>query len=228
MDPLSAIASAIAIIQAISSTYKVIEDLKNLPKAFREVNKSLPIVEDTLKIARQQLLGKSVDESTKKAIEPYIIASEEKAKSLRDIFKKVEQGQVQGKDTKGWSVVDFYRTTVVPMGKAHRVESLMKDILEAVKNLATYQVFKTATQQQVKKLEDAINELAKVEPSLPDSDFEAKSTTNVSQSVAEGGKGNQAVNSGPGQQDNNFGNKFESGGGAFNFGEGVLKLLGGN
>lgn len=47
----------------------------------------------------------------------------------------------------------------------------MKDILVDVQSLSNNQTFKTATQTQVQKLHDAIEELTKLEPSISDDLF---------------------------------------------------------
>ena len=85
MDPLSIIASIIAIIQAISSTHKAIQHLKGLPKEFNEVNQNLPLVQDTLGLVHDRLKVVDLDESSKKTIGPIVSGCKEKAKKLRDI-----------------------------------------------------------------------------------------------------------------------------------------------
>ncbi|RSL42799.1 hypothetical protein CEP54_015353 [Fusarium duplospermum] len=65
----------------------------------------------------------------------------------------------------------------VRVGKKGRVESLMSDILKDVTTLTGYRVFQTATQQQVEELKKAIEDMAQVEPSLSDSEFEEKTTS---------------------------------------------------
>ncbi len=215
MDPLGVIASTIAIIQAISATYKAIQHLKGLPREFDEVNQDLPLVQDTLDLAHHQLEATDLDESSRKAIGPVVSGCREKAKKLQDIFEKV------GRDAKDGSVLDFYRATLLRLGKAHRVETLMQDILEGLKALAVNRLFRTATQSQMAKLEKAIDKLSHVESSVPDSAFES-SGTNVTQNVAQGGAGNQAVSS-RGQMENVFGNQFNSGGGNMTFGMEFMK-----
>lgn len=219
MDPVSVIVSIINVVQAISSTYEAIQHLRGLPKAFTEVNQSLPLVKETLEAARSQLLGVPLDEASAKAIELVTKGCEEKANALLDIFQKIDNGK---KDAKNGGVFEFYRTIVIPLGKAHRVEALMQDILKGLKKLAINQLFKTATQSQIAGLEEAIQGLSKVEPSVPDSDFEDSGTLNVTQNVAQGGTGNQAVNR-EGKQENVFGNQFNTSGGGMNFGMDFLK-----
>ncbi|RYP51033.1 hypothetical protein DL768_003533 [Monosporascus sp. mg162] len=167
MDPLSAIASTIALVQAISSTYKAIQHLRGLPEEFNEVNRHLPLAQDTLGLAREQLQGLALDESSKEALQPLVCGCEEKAKMLQAIFEKFEKGV---RNAKEGSVLDFYRISVLRLGKAHRVETLMQGILRDLDALATNQLFRTATRSQMAELKEAINQLSKVESSVPDSD----------------------------------------------------------
>ncbi|RYP60682.1 hypothetical protein DL771_010422 [Monosporascus sp. 5C6A] len=212
MDPLSVITSTIAVVQAISSSYKAIQHLRGLPDEFNEVNRNLPLAQDTLGLARDQLQGLSLDKSSKEALQPVVCGCEEKAKMLQAIFQKVEKGVKNAKDG---SVLDFYRTSVLRLGKAHRVETLMQGILKGLDALATNQLFRTATQSQMAELKEAIDQLSNVESSVPDSDFENLGTN--SQHIASGGTGFQSnitgqdhkINSGSGKlfnaQTMNFG-----------------------
>ncbi|KAH7141570.1 hypothetical protein B0J13DRAFT_557045 [Dactylonectria estremocensis] len=211
MDPLSVITSTITVVQAISSTYKAIQHLRGLPNEFNEVNRNLPLAQDTLGLARDQLQDLALDEPSKKAIQPIVSGCEEKAKMLQDIFEKVEKGT---KKAKGGSVLDLYRTFLLRLGKAHRVEALMQGILRGLDALATNQLFKTATQSQMAQLKEAIDQLSNVESSVPDSDFES-SGTHITQNVAQGGTAKQVFSTG-GHMENIFGHQFNSGGGGIN------------
>ncbi|KAL6406443.1 Ankyrin repeat, PH and SEC7 domain containing protein secG [Ilyonectria robusta] len=197
MDPLSIVASTIAVVQAISSTYKAIQHLRGLPNEFNEVNRNLPLAQDTLSLAHDQLQGLALDEPSKKAIQPIVSGCEEKAKMLQDIFEKVEKGTKKAKDG---SVVDFYRTSLLRLGKAHRVETLMQGILRGLDALATNQLFKTATRSQITQLKEAIDQLSNVESSVPDSDFEGSMAN--SQNIASGGTGYLSVITGQGHNIN--------------------------
>lgn len=205
MDPLSAIASTIAIVQATSSTYKAIQHIRGLPKEFNEVSRNLPLAEDTLSLARDQLQTKALDESSRKALEPIVSGCEKKAKQLQDIFDKVEKGV---KDT-DISVLDLYRTSLLRLGKAHRVETLMQDILRGLDALAMNRIFRMASQNHIAQLEKAIDQLLEVESSVPDSHFEGPET-NGTQHNASGATGYQNFNSGPGQFINSSGKLYQA------------------
>jgi DNA repair exonuclease SbcCD ATPase subunit len=181
MDPLSIIAGIIAIVDSILATYSAIREIKGLPKAFEEVERNLPLVKETLQIAEQQLHDNSPSDAEKRAIEPIITACESKLKELNKILTKIQKQKKEGNgEIEDWSsLAKLYQKVVVPMGKAHRVESLMSAMIDSLKALAIHQMFKAATQPQVVKLEEAIKKLSQAEPSIPDSDFEpGRSTVN--------------------------------------------------
>lgn len=223
MDPLSITVATIAIIQSISSTYNAIQHLKGLPKAFNEVGQDLPLVRETLDLARSQLQASTLDESTKKAIEPIIKGCKDKASALNDIFQEIDKKKKHDKEAKDWpALVSFYRTLLLRLGKAHRVETLMQGILKDLKGLAVHQLFKVATKAQIDKLESAINKLSEAEPSLPDSEFESNGT-NVSQRIGDGGKGWQ-FNAMGGTLTNRFGPEFNATGN-MSFGTDFMNLM---
>ncbi|SPO04105.1 uncharacterized protein DNG_06788 [Cephalotrichum gorgonifer] len=203
MDPLTILTSTITLVQAISSTYDVIQHLRGLPNEFKEVSRNLPLAQDTLGLARYQLQGRALDESAKKAIQPFVVGCEEKAKMLQNIFEKVERGM---QNARHGSVFESYRTSLLPLGKAHRVEILMQGILGDLDRLATNRLFRTATQSQMTQLKDAIDQLSKVKSSVRDSDFEGAGT-NATQNNSSGARGYQYVNSSQGQQFNSGGGK---------------------
>ena len=203
MDPLSVIASTIAIVQPLSSTHKAIQHLRCLPDEFTEVNRNRPLAQDTLRLAREQLRGLALDESTKQALQPLVSACEEKAKMLQAIFEKVEKGV---KNEKDGSVLDFYRTSVLRLGKAHRVETLMQGILRDLDALATNRLFRVATQSQIAELKEAVDQLSNVESSVPDSDFDSLGTN--FQHIAPGGTGYQSNITGQDHKINSGGGKL--------------------
>lgn len=92
-------------------------------------------MQDTLGPAHDQLCGVGLDEPPRRAIEPISDCYEEVI-VLRDIFQKVDKGR---KDTKGRSIPNFYLTTLLRLGKAHRIESLMQGILRDLKVFAVNQ-----------------------------------------------------------------------------------------
>lgn len=222
MDPLSIIASAITIISTVSNIYESLKDIQGLPKAFKEVGQNLNLADETLKLARTQLESQNVSEPTKEAITTVLKDCERKATSLNRIFEEISKVEEGGKKAKDWAgLANLYRKIVLRLGKVHRVETLMQGILNGLKGLAIHKVFSTEHQEQVDKLERAIESLSKVEPSLNDSDFD-KSSTQLNMEIASGGTGNQIFNE-TGNQTNRFGGyDFNTGGAPMHFGMGFL------
>ncbi|KAK3384177.1 ankyrin repeat-containing domain protein [Lasiosphaeria ovina] len=132
MDPLSTIASTIAIIQAISSTYKAIQHLRGLPKIFEDVNQRLPLVEYTLTLAH----GMVLDESSRKIIGPVIGRCEEKAEALRDIFQEVEKRKNEANDRPAYDIF----LAMSSLGKANQAKTLMQEIEGSLVELSTVQI----------------------------------------------------------------------------------------
>ncbi|KAK1761310.1 ankyrin repeat-containing domain protein [Echria macrotheca] len=151
MDPLSAIASTIALIQAISSTYRAIQYIKGLPKAFKEASQVLPLVENTLALVREQLDSMHLDESSTRTIGSAVHSCEEKAKALHDIFEEVEMKKEAN---------DWLSLSVSNLSKARQVKTLVQDIERGVMGLATNRLFRSATQDQMVNLEKAIQKLS--------------------------------------------------------------------
>ncbi|KAK1585471.1 uncharacterized protein LY79DRAFT_268892 [Colletotrichum navitas] len=220
MDPLSITASTITVIQSLIAAYDTIKHIKDLPKAFAEVGRNLPLVKETLDLAQQALDADRPDEDVQGAIQPALAECLKRARTIKDIFSEIEPGRQNEKGgAREWSVfVRFYRKKVVPFGKAHKVEALMRDILSKLKVLAIHHVFKAHAESlgQMEKLEGAIKALAEVEPSLPDSEFDGGSGTNVTQNISDSGRG--LVSTGE-RSENTMGDttKYQSGGGPMNF-----------
>ncbi|KAM0440043.1 hypothetical protein ACHAPT_001146 [Fusarium lateritium] len=215
MDPLSIIASTITVVQAIPAAYNAIQNLRGLPKAFNEVHHHLPLVQETLENVQQQLKDSSLEKAEVTPVQSTVSRCKKNADSLLRIFQDVEE---RFKNGKNGSVMEFYRARVLQLGKGHRVEALMQELMKGLESLAVNRLFKTATQSQLTRLEEAINALSKVDSSVPDSAFEGSRAFGTVQHIAQGGHGNQAVNQGESQL-NAFGaNQYNSQGGTMNFG----------
>lgn len=192
------IAAIVGLIEGTAEAYNAIKDLKDLPRAFKEVSKRLPIVKDTLQTAKRQAEKTTPDVESAAKIEPLLTGCEAKAKDLLDIFKQIE-------DAEGKSVKAIYRTLVLKLGKAHKVEALMDAIMKDVQVLAADRVFQTATQAQVEKLQQAIEELAKMKPSVPDHYFDA-----ATRGFSHSGEGDLNVQYGDGDMNNVKGDMYKA------------------
>jgi hypothetical protein len=214
MDPLSIVASTLAIVGAISTSYKTIKKISGLPDAFAEVGNQLPLV-DRILLAIKRRLRSGPDQSMEEeaAIAAKLKECEDKFAKLAKIFEALEKKVPRDTGTASdaakagipWEKARAAYRSVLAGVKANRVETLMQSILESLDMLARLQIFEAATREGVKALEDAIKKLSSgVPPSLEDSEMEGSEGITASQNVESGGKG---------QQNNAIGdyNTFQSG-----------------
>ncbi|CAH0041148.1 unnamed protein product [Clonostachys rhizophaga] len=127
MDALIVITSIIADIQAISSIYESIQQHRSLPVEFYEVSRNLALAQDTLRLARQQLQGLSLDESSAKALQPTVSDCKEKSKALLSMFEGFEKE------------LAYYHTFLLHLSEA---DSLIGDFLrdlDALSKLFSYE-----------------------------------------------------------------------------------------
>ena len=190
------IAALLSAAEDIIEAYGAIENLSGLPKAFQGVNECLPLVEHTLREMRipARKLGSAADTG----LETPLKRCEERAEKLLEIFQKI------ARKSGGEYVSSVYRQIAVKLGK-HRVETLMDGILEDLAILAAHRAFHAAVMKQVEPLAKTREGLAKVPPSLPDSDFD-----NQPAAAAIYGDGNRQFNAFGGTQNNVDGNFFEA------------------
>jgi hypothetical protein len=203
---LGAISSIITLIDATKQIYNAATNAQGLPSAFREVAGRLPIVENILGSARQQITDGDVDEASCKGVKDIIVACENKAKHLDELFHKAIPADGASDVKRYWKAVKAY-------GKGNEVENLMKGMLEDVQLLACERGMRTATNAQQEQITQAIAEVSAVAPSVPDDVFQDA--------------GFSATNFGPGTQYNAQGEyiaqgqarQYNSAGGPMHFGK---------
>jgi hypothetical protein len=167
VEVFALVVNIISIAETIAQVYGAIKGLHGLPDAFREVSKRLPLVEQTLRDVKSQTANiKSAEEV--KAISTLLKSSQGNIKELETIFTEI------AKNSKDNFVVSVYKSVVAKLGKKGRVETLMDSILKDLGVLVAYKVFQASTQKHVEDLDKARKELAKVTPSLADSEFDEK------------------------------------------------------
>ncbi|KAJ5855611.1 ankyrin repeat protein [Penicillium soppii] len=187
MDPLSIVASVVGLLQAISTTYATFNTIRNLPKAFEHVRTYLPLAQRILKDVRAQLKQRNLTKAEQQSITRIIRECEIKATELKQIFDALEKKCKQDKDARSWDKLRGWYHEILRGIKGHRVESLMNDILEAMKKLALYQRFRLATQEDVAEIKKALEDISHVEPSLDDAAVESKTLIQATQIVNIGG-----------------------------------------
>ncbi|KAE8382645.1 hypothetical protein BDV26DRAFT_288209 [Aspergillus bertholletiae] len=156
------ITSLIEVTDGIVEAYKPIKDLRGLPEAFREVNNVLPFIKQILRDAKHPT-KRVLSANDAEALKTALCNCGEKANRLLEIFKKI------AKKTNGQYNSSVYRAIIIQHGK-HRVETLVDGILQDLGALVTHHIFPADMQRQVESLENAREALARVSPSLTDSD----------------------------------------------------------
>lgn len=183
---LGMISAIISIIDATNQVYEAVKDEAGLPTNFKKSATKLPLISKLLEDAERYV--KAADTATETAFTPTLEDCKAQAIQLQDLFEKVmpEEGESR------W---DRYVKAARTVGKGGRVEDLVKGILDDLQLLATR--FPEVTIPRTKeRLAKAIEEVTKMEPSLPDGFEEAPA-------FAHFGSGAQNNNMGGGSQYNN-------------------------
>ena len=177
---LGLISSVITIIETSRDLFDAASSADGLHEAFRAVSQNIPLVLNILrdcKRTQEQIdqnyiqspdadLKRDIEESNK-AVKPLLSACKENVKRLQGIFEKVIP-----EDDASW--VERYKKAAhaVMPGKKHKVEDLMKDILEKLQLLHTSWFFKSENEgkneKKSKELETAISQLSELSSSLPE------------------------------------------------------------
>jgi hypothetical protein len=184
------ISGIITILDTVTKLYNNFKDATDLPPAFREVAQKLPLIQDILQTAERHLDDSNPDDESCQAITHIVELCKDKAQRLVAIFQEVSPQPDSSR-------LERYIRAVKTLGKANRVESLMKGILEDVQLLAENRAIQGATEAQVGKLVEAIQELSSMPPSVPDEGFP--------HTYYNSGSGPQNINRGDGVQNNNTG-----------------------
>ncbi|KAJ3540936.1 hypothetical protein NM208_g4832 [Fusarium decemcellulare] len=167
------IAGIISTAEIISRAYGGIRSLHGLPEAFHAVGRRLPLLESTLREAKSHVQDTmDLEGDDPEALTTLLNGCHKSTERLKTIFLKLSQSKDKG-------FLPAYQALVANIGKRGLVESLMSDILKGVAILTSYRVFQTATKHQVEELKTAIEEMSQVDPSLPESMLEEKSTSNT-------------------------------------------------
>jgi len=177
------ISGVISIIEATKTVYDAAKDAKGQPEAFRQV---AALVIEILHSAEERT--HALDETAQEALEPILESCKAKAENLKKIFQKVIR-----KDDDKW--YDRYKKALSTLGKGDKVECLMEGILKDIQVLACERLMGTATEAQVKEIEEAIKQMNEMPSSLQD---EAGSVTQTSSgsgdNIAHTGSGTMYIN----------------------------------
>jgi vacuolar-type H+-ATPase subunit E/Vma4 len=195
---ISLISGLISIIEATKTIYDAAKDAKGQPEEFRQVAARLRLVIEILH--RAEARAQTLDEMAQEALEPILESCKAKAESLKKIFQKVIR-----KDDDKW--YDRYKKALSALGKGDRVECLMEGILKDIQLLACERLKGTATEAQVREIEEAIKEMKEMPSSIPDEaggQIHSGSGDNIG---IFGGSGTMTINKAANDFHQNFGSK---------------------
>ncbi len=202
---LGIISSVISIVDGTKQVYDAASNTYGLPEAFREVATRLPIVRDILDSAKQNIGKGDTNENSYKAAKNVVEDCQSKAQNLEKLFQSVIPAD-------GASRAKRYLSAVRILGKGNRVETLMKGMLVDLQLLAIKYGMVTETDTQEKELARAIEEVAALQPSLPEhaTDETGFTATHSGSGAINQVQGDQFNNPGSGHiyhaQSMNFGN----------------------
>lgn len=180
---LGIISAIISIIDATHQVYEAVKDEAGLPTNFKKSAAKLPLISKLLEDAERYV--EAADEAAKTAFAATLDNCKAQAIQLQELFNKVmpEDGESR------W---DRYVKAARTIGKGGRVENLVGGILGDLQLLAT-RYPEVSSPRTKEKLAKAVEEVTKMEPSLPDG-FEQMPT------YAHYGSGAQNNNTGDGIQ----------------------------
>lgn len=155
---LGIISAIISIIDATRKVYEAVKDEAGLPTNFKKSATKLPLISKLLEDAERYV--EAADEATEIAFTPTLEDCKAQAIQLQELFSKVmpEEGESR------W---DRYMKAARTIGKGGRVESLVGGILDDLQLLTT-RFPKATTERTKEQLAKAVEEVTKMEPSLPD------------------------------------------------------------
>ncbi|KFY11687.1 hypothetical protein V491_07098 [Pseudogymnoascus sp. VKM F-3775] len=154
---VSLISGVISIIEATKTIYDAAKDAKGQPEAFRQVHARLVLVAEILTGAREKV--KEVDKTTQDALKPILKSCKMRAENLNEIFQEV----IQKEDDKWY---DRYKKALSTLGKENKVECLMEKILKDVQVLVRERLTGSASDGQLKEIQEAIKEMSEMPSSF--------------------------------------------------------------
>ena len=156
------ISSIITIVEHIKRVHDALANQQGLPATFREVAGRLPIVRDTLELARQHIDDGRADDA---GVMQVVKACQSKTRNLDNLFQKTILGDRASFRERYWKALKV-------LGKGNKVEDLMKGILVDVQLLACEHGMRVATPSQQTQISEAITDVSALPSSAPDDVFQ--------------------------------------------------------
>ncbi|KFX99137.1 hypothetical protein V490_01932 [Pseudogymnoascus sp. VKM F-3557] len=158
---VSLLTGTIDIIKNTKTIYKAFKDAKGLPKQFHSVAEKFPLVLEILRNAEKKSQTTELNDEQTNAAASNIRACHEKVEALNKIFKAVLPEE-------GANRMERYKKAVAALGKGKRVEELMGEIMRHIELVTSNELIGTATEDEIKKLQEAIQEMIDMSPSISD------------------------------------------------------------
>ncbi|KAL4804195.1 P-loop containing nucleoside triphosphate hydrolase protein [Aspergillus unguis] len=187
MEVIGGISAVIGLLDTSIDLFKRTQKDLKLSETIETVGRQLPIIRNTLEQCQAHIRPRTdtIPEDVGEAIAKTLDACESKATNLKKIFAKITPDQGDSWPTR-------YAAIVRRLGKGSKVEELMRAITEDVQIVVNHHAVKSADCQQNNQLEQILQELDSLEPSVPEDD---PSTMNF---VSHGGPQNNYVHRGHG------------------------------
>ena len=206
-EVIGTISAVISLVEGTAAAIRTIKKIRDLPKAFIEVEKKLPLVKAILNQTRNELdNSRAIEPNIKKALKKIIKECLENADKLHDIIEDLtEKCKIhEGETDVLWKTAKEVYKKILQGIKGHRVEILMKDLMKNLQLLVDtetlrYAKFHTQALEHIKLAIEDLDLVARQSPSLEDNDFDAKSTVNT-MNIHEQGRGWQNNPSGGSNQ----------------------------
>ncbi|OBT59625.1 hypothetical protein VE04_00165 [Pseudogymnoascus sp. 24MN13] len=158
---ISLITGTIEIVKSTKSLHSAYKDAKGLPKEFGSIAAKFPLVLTILRNAEKKGQATKLDDEQTNEAENNIRACHEKVEALNKIFKAVLPDADANR-------LERYKKAVAAVGKGKRVEELMGEIMKHIELVTCDKLMGTATGDEIKKLEEAIQEMLDMSPSIPE------------------------------------------------------------
>jgi hypothetical protein len=197
---LGIISAIISIIDATKQVYEAVEDANGLPANFKKSASKLPLISKLLEDAEKYV--ETTDEATKVAFKPTLESCQLQATHLQELFSKVMPEEDDSR-------LDRYVKAARTIGKGGRVEDLVKGILDNLQLMAL-NFPEVTTARSKEQLVKAIEEVSKMEHSLPNGFEDAPAFAHYGSGAQNNnmGGGTQNNNTGTGNQNNGPGQQF--------------------
>lgn len=170
---LGLISAAVDGVKISRITYETIKDTKDLPDAFHEINKQLVLVQTTLEAA-QKAVQDTVNASNNHLANELVSF----VGTIAGCNKKLEELEATVRRTREMSPDRnpyHKRYRAFERLEKPRLEALTRNILDDILSLRAKQVFHLAIQDQVSGIDQALEALKVVEPSVEEGKEEAES-----------------------------------------------------